>query len=224
MDDFNYYNDHRVRAGERGSWFSSFDESTMTATKELSLNLTPEQAKSLKLPPIFEYVFEANAVHTASRFGCRPAEDGEFEEIESGLAASSDTVLQIIATIESYIDGDAETGFLYEDVELQIRCTFEVCPTCDGKGKHVNPSIDAGGISSGDEFWDDDWDYDGAEGGQSRYMRGDYDVPCYECHSKRVVPVPSSDNPDFILKALQEWDLDQAAYEAERAAERRMGA
>ena len=36
IDDMNYYNDPRTRAAREGSWYDSFDESTMTATKELT--------------------------------------------------------------------------------------------------------------------------------------------------------------------------------------------
>ena len=42
-----------------------------------------------------------------------------------------------------------EEGDWEDEVELPAR--FEVCHTCDGKGKHVNPSIDSHGISS-EEF------------------------------------------------------------------------
>ena len=34
-----------------------------------------------------------------------------------------------------------------DDVEVDVPVKFGVCPTCDGKGSHVNPSIDAGGLS-----------------------------------------------------------------------------
>lgn len=58
---------------------------------------------------------------------------------------------------------------------------YEVCTTCRGKGKHVNPSIDAHGISR--EEFDEDPDF------MEDYLSGFYDVTCYECHGKRVVPV-----------------------------------
>lgn len=103
----------------------------------------------------------------------------------------------------------------------------EVCPTCDGRGTHVNPSIDAGGISEDDEFWQDDIDYeDEDEDGNpvSRYHSGRYDVACYTCHGKNVVAV--IDRNESTLEALEAWDSfcdDQADYEAEREAERRWG-
>tara|TARA_B100000131_G_scaffold321061_1_gene370775 strand:- start:3915 stop:4400 length:486 start_codon:yes stop_codon:yes gene_type:complete len=36
IDDMNYYNDPRTRAAREGKWYDSFDERTMTATKELT--------------------------------------------------------------------------------------------------------------------------------------------------------------------------------------------
>lgn len=56
-----------------------------------------------------------------------------------------------------------------EDVEQHVEFPFkwEVCGLCNGRGKHVNPSIDCNGISA-EEFSEDP---EFAEG----YMRGDYD-------------------------------------------------
>lgn len=109
---------------------------------------------------------------------------------------------------------------------VKVHTQYEVCSLCSGRGKHVNPSIDAGGISSDDEFWEDDhdYDYDGEdEAGASRYMRGDYDVPCYSCGGRRVVPVPADNTPTDVLKAIHQRAEDEAEYAAERAAERRYG-
>jgi|GEM_PF-869704 len=143
----NYDNDPRVRAGERGDWYETFDEKRM------------------------------------------------------------------IATILTYDEDDEETT-----VEVPVQ--YVVCPTCDGKGSHVNPSIDAGGISS-EEFYDDP---DFAED----YMSGTYDVSCYECGGKRVVPEIAYDRLNAEQKAAvealeerQRWDEEDAAV---RRAERAMGA
>lgn len=67
--------------------------------------------------------------------------------------------------------------------EVEIPFQYEVCDRCNGKGTHVNPSIDGNGIT-GDEM---------AEAGPEfleDYMSGVYDVSCYECHGQRVVMVP----------------------------------
>ena len=66
--------------------------------------------------------------------------------------------------------------------EFDVPAKFDVCGTCDGKGSHVNPGIDSNGITS-DEMWQDP---EFAED----YFRGVYDVPCYECHGRRVIAVP----------------------------------
>jgi hypothetical protein len=87
--------------------------------------------------------------------------------------------------------------------------TYGVCPTCRGKGKHVNPGIDAGGISA-EDFANDYSFYED-------YMAGTYDVTCNQCHGKRVVP---ECNDERVLLRM-EADL---AYARLCAAERAMGA
>ena len=54
-----------------------------------------------------------------------------------------------------------------------------MCPTCEGRGSHVNPSIDCGGITSND--WDEDPDF------EEEYRGGRYDVACYGCKGQRVI-------------------------------------
>jgi hypothetical protein len=64
-------------------------------------------------------------------------------------------------------------------VQTVVRFQYETCPTCDGKGTHVNPSIDASGLT-GEDMSDPDFRED--------YLSGVYNVPCYHCHAKRVIP------------------------------------
>src|SRR4051812_45033702 len=58
---------------------------------------------------------------------------------------------------------------------------FVVCPTCQGRGTHVNPAIDGHGITQdemdeqGPDFFDD-------------YMAGAYDGRCTEGGGRNVVP------------------------------------
>lgn len=58
---------------------------------------------------------------------------------------------------------------------------FIVCPTCEGRGTHVNRNVDGHGITSdemdelGPDFFED-------------YMSGVYDVVCTECRGRNVVP------------------------------------
>lgn len=95
-------------------------------------------------------------------------------------------------------DAEAEFGTWYESFnerrmvlvvldddenEIEIPASFEVCALCDGRGSHVNPSIDAHGLTA-DDFADDP---DFAED----YRRGTYDEPCYRCGGTRVEHVVS---------------------------------
>lgn len=103
-----------------------------------------------------------------------------------------------------------------EEEEFELPIHFEVCPTCSGKGTHVNPSVDAGGLTAEDFAEDPDF--------AEEYMSGTYDVSCYECGGERVVPVIDRDRADpAILKRLDAYEADMAAYRAEVEAERRMG-
>jgi len=95
--------------------------------------------------------------------------------------------------------------------EVEVR--FEICPICNGKGSHVNPSIDCNGLTS--EDFDEDPEF------ARDYMSGAYDVPCNGCRGRRVVPVPT--DPE-VLAMIAEDAAEDAAYRAEVMAERRMGA
>lgn len=112
------------------------------------------------------------------------------------------------------LDDGARTG---DEVTVQVRLKREICPTCDGDGKHVNPSIDAGGISS--EDFDEDPDF------REEYMSGRYDVECYECRGLRVVWELDEDATDkAIVERFHEAQREEADYEATCRAERMMGA
>jgi len=119
-------------------------------------------------------------------------------------------------------EDDDETEDDEEDEEAEPRnvwlvpARYEVCGTCDGKGKHVNPSIDSNGLTA--EDFDRDPDFFGD------YMSGMYDVPCNECHGRRVSPVPDWDRMDAASKKRLERIIDEHhADEVERWNERRMG-
>lgn len=98
--------------------------------------------------------------------------------------------------------------------EVTVRFTWVLCPTCRGRGRHVNPSIDAGGITEsemeelGPEFLSD-------------YRAGVYDIPCNGCNGLRVVPVPAETGHlgERIRRYLT--SLEEEAAEEYRAA--RMG-
>ncbi len=106
-----------------------------------------------------------------------------------------------------------------EELEVEFPAKFEVCGTCDGKGSHVNPSIDSEGITA-DEFAEDP-DF------EESYFAGHYDQTCNECDGLRVVPEVDeeklSDAQKVQFKAWQSAEEFRYSYESERAHERRMG-
>ena len=111
---------------------------------------------------------------------------------------------------DTWIDNEGE------EVTIEVPAKFETCYVCRGKGKHVNPSIDAHGITQ-EEFYEDP---DFAE----QYWMGDYDVVCNECHGQRVIPVLNEDvvDPEH-LKMIREYEQGEADYQAMVEAERRYG-
>jgi hypothetical protein len=82
---------------------------------------------------------------------------------------------------------------------------FEVCPRCEGEGKHMNPSI--GEVAYTREDFDADPDF------EEQYFSGAYDVTCYECKGQRVVKAREAKTQD---------ELEQEEWEREWAAEQRM--
>lgn len=108
-------------------------------------------------------------------------------------------------------EDDPDLTHVYE-----IACKWEVCPTCDGKGRHVSPSIDCNGLTQ--EDFDEDPYF------EEEYFAGTYDVVCNHCKGRTTVPVPDEDRADpEALKAYYDHLRDMADMEAEYAAERRMG-
>lgn len=125
------------------------------------------------------------------------------------LCSSTDTD-QMTGTI----DLEDDDG---EEESISVALKYEVCPTCEGKGKHVNPSIDCDGLTAEDFAEDPDF--------REEYMSGRYDVACYGCKGKNVVHELDRDNIAAELLARIDSMLDdRARYEWESAAERRMGA
>lgn len=78
---------------------------------------------------------------------------------------------------------DEDSDCVEYTVTLPVK--FAVCELCEGKGKHVNPSVDAHGL--GREDFDSDPDFAGD------YFNGAYDVTCYRCDGLRLEPVVDSD-------------------------------
>lgn len=106
------------------------------------------------------------------------------------------------------------------DLIGKLPATWGVCSTCSGKGSHVNPSIDAGGLSP--EVFREDPDF------AENYFSGTYDQSCNECHGKRVTPqvdwdaVPEDQKKKAQAELTTRWQ-DHNNSLAEMEAERRMG-
>lgn len=98
--------------------------------------------------------------------------------------------------------------------EITLNGKYEVCHTCSGSGKTVNPSIDGNGISR-DQF---DEDPDFAEA----YFRGDYDVTCRTCEGKRVeVVIDEENNSKELIDAYYREEQEKYEYAREQYAEMR---
>lgn len=113
-----------------------------------------------------------------------------------------------MTVVVTYWVGDAEV----EGVVLPVK--FEVCPTCKGRGTHVNPSIDSHGLSR--EDFDEDPDF------RRDYFSGAYNVDCYECGGRRVVPVLLEEqcSPEVVREVKNHIEsLEREAYEESRNAE-----
>jgi hypothetical protein len=105
-------------------------------------------------------------------------------------------------------DGDGERQL--------VRLRFDVCDVCEGRGRHVNPSIDSHGLTAEDFDGDPDFAED--------YHGGRYDVDCNGCHGNRVVPVVDPENnPPELVKAVQDAEAESWAYARECVREREMG-
>ena len=108
----------------------------------------------------------------------------------------------------------------YEPIEHEVIGKYEVCPRCAGEGTRVNPSVDGHRLTA--EELNEDPEFAEA------YFAGHYDVTCYECKGKRVVPVPDVDA--FTSEQKIAWNQEMicrdedARFNAEEEAERRIGA
>jgi hypothetical protein len=114
-----------------------------------------------------------------------------------------------------YEVGETEDG---EPETIRVPTRFEVCPYCEGRGRHVNPSIDAGGLTQEDLRDWDDWEIE-------EYFSGGYDVTCTTCNGNRVVS-----EPDFSkiskedAEKIRKWEREEREYAQMCAMERAMGA
>ncbi len=63
-----------------------------------------------------------------------------------------------------------------------------VCDLCQGKGKVVNPSIDASGLTAEDFHEDPDL--------AENYRSGMYDIQCPRCGGRTTIPSPEAGDED----------------------------
>ena len=107
---------------------------------------------------------------------------------------------------------------VYHDPETWVDAKYEVCTGCDGRGKYVNPGIDAGGIT-GSEMAELGTEF------EESYFSGRFDITCQGCDGKRVRLVEIWERvPEEIkdkILAEEEGAMQDAAWER---AERMMGA
>lgn len=107
-----------------------------------------------------------------------------------------------------------------EEYGVSLPTSWEICPTCNGDGKHVNPDIDSNGLTR--EDFDQDPDF------AESYFSGMYDVTCYECRGRSSVRVVDTDmlkhtDPE-MLELWNEWQSSIHESCAISRAERMMGA
>jgi hypothetical protein len=138
------------------------------------------------------------------------------EDLERGVISvevfSGDWDPEDWAAIEPVVVRRADGS---EHVELPAKRV--VCPRCEGKGTHVNPNVDGHGLTREDFERDPDFLDD--------YMRGVFDVTCYECDGARVtLEVDRERAPKVALDFFDDYMRGMAEMAATEAAERRMGA
>jgi RecJ-like exonuclease len=96
----------------------------------------------------------------------------------------------------------------------EVPFEYTTCPTCRGKGTHVDPAIDSGGLDPATmepKFRRD-------------YFGGTYDQPCNECEGRRVVPVlqpKTTEHEDVLEKRRSLKEQARHSRETQRQ-ERRM--
>lgn len=126
-----------------------------------------------------EFVAETETVHLKAK-GDEPARDVKLEKGKLTREVGGKPSEHMDKVNELAEKGDKAALFFKNVLHHSSRGAFAVCPTCEGRGSHVNPGIDAEGLSAEDFAEDPDF--------EESYFRGDYDVPCAECGGARVVP------------------------------------
>lgn len=100
--------------------------------------------------------------------------------------------------------------------ELVLPTKWALCDVCQGKGKVVNPGIDAGGLggefASDPEFMED-------------YMAGVYDIQCRRCQGRTTMRVVDRSQCDkYLLDLIDQEEREEALIRAAEIAELAAGA
>lgn len=246
LEALNFFNDHRVASGRASQWFVSHNAAAKMVvlaiptpdffllieagydSSEFENGFTPMESSELR--PTDRDCWNCKGLG----FKCHSGEwysgmsygagyrEGPFKAdcgyCSGGGKEMSWCELETPRVAEGFEDRK-HFPFQY----LALPCIDVDCDTCDGKGTHVNPSIDCGGISS------DDFDRD--PGFREEYFNGTYDVTCYACKGAKTSPQIDIENLspdnrksyDVWAKLQAEEAAEQAYADAERAAEMRMG-
>ena len=107
---------------------------------------------------------------------------------------------------------DEDTG---EEIVFQLEGKKEVCPRCQGIGRHSREDID-------DSYLVDIMIADGDEEGLEGYRNGNYDVICTQCNGNNVVDVPNL--TDEMQEKLNDWYQCESESRRIEAQERACGA
>ena len=137
------------------------------------------------------------------------------------IAYFSDRVTLTAALIDAVerarVDACAEERDSLGEAVISLPCRNALCEQCNGDGKVVNPSVDAGGLDLSDA--DDDF--------IDRLMSGAFDLTCPACKGARVTAqvdegaLTGADRLTYrALMALEDAADDEARTEAR---ERMMG-
>ena len=135
-----------------------------------------------------------------------------FDRREQDFKWWSEFDERTMTALPRWAEDDRECEDDHGDTSSWIPVKYEVCGTCDGKGKHVNPSIDSHGLSR--EDFDEDPDF------AEDYFSGFYDVRCAECDGARVAIVVNEDRATAEqVESIHEFFREQAEDRAIRRME-----
>ena len=99
-------------------------------------------------------------------------------------------------------EGEDDGGVYLDEVDFTVHIHMGECEVCQGKGKYVNPSIDAGGLTYEDFANDPEF--------EEEYFRGAYDQVCEACGGKGKYPEIDRDKtPEWIVNLIDEREEEE---------------